>query len=223
LDVCADLSDGDTIGHYLSHGLGLNRGNIRSNGGSHGLLNSLRVIDDTGRNPDLGEGCRLDDCAELSSRDIVGHDLSLSLCSKIGGGCRLRVDVGLGLGLSSSESVLDGHCVVDDFGGHPDTGCWHNFDGGDDLSNVHNIGHCACNSLVHSDCGGNNLGVSLSLSVHLCLCLEVRHCHRHRLYTVVVVTVVVTVIVATTVAVLDADNRRSIALETFREPRLCPA
>jgi len=209
LDVGADFSNSNSISHDLCLGRGLDGCNSRSNCGGHSLLNGLRIIDDARRDPNLGQGRRLDNGSEFSHSDKVSHRLLKGLGCGIGLGRGLSVEVGLCLSLSGSKSVLDSHGVINDLGRHPDAGCRHNFDRSNDSSNIIDISHNLGDCLVHRDGSWDGLRIDM--------CLGSRH--RHCLDAVVVVSSVITVVVALTVVdVVDIDNRGGVTLIDLREP-----
>lgn len=154
----ANLSDRDMVdlnfrlGRSLGRSLSLNRGNLRGDSCSLGLLNGLGlygfvkadatvadeatyVVDHTGSHPDASERGGVHDSAQLSLR----HYSSLGLLHGSGRGVRLSLrlrlskEMGLNFGLCRSHGMLDDFCPVNDFCGDPNPGRWHDLDGGQDL------------------------------------------------------------------------------------------
>jgi len=128
---------GNMIGHGFCLGRSLDGGHLVGNSGSLGLQHGLGVIDDLRADPYLGEGCRVNDSAQLS----FCHKVRLSLLESLGSGVclciRLGVDVRLGLRLSCGESMLESLGFVDDLGRHPHASRWHDFNRSIDLGARH--------------------------------------------------------------------------------------
>ena len=86
------------------------------------------IINNFCADPDTCIRRRLGNSAQLNASDKV----RLSLLQGLGGGVRLcvglGVDVRLSLSLSGSESMFHCLCLVNDLGGHPNSGRRHDLD-----------------------------------------------------------------------------------------------
>lgn len=129
----ADSRHGNSVGHRLGLGGGLDRGDLIGDGSRPGLKEGLGVVDDLGADPNAGVGGGLHDRVELRLGDEVGEGLLDSCGGSVGANVGGGVDCGLGLGLRCGQGVLLNLSPVDGFGRNPNASRGLKVDGGDDL------------------------------------------------------------------------------------------
>lgn len=139
----ADIGNRDTISHCLRLGRSLDGSDLIGDGcglrlqKSFGLVEMVSGTDQTfpknriaayivnhlSADPDARVGCWLNNGMDLSFGDEVGLCLLDRFRGSVNEGIGGGIDVGQCLRFGSSQSVLLDLCPIDDFGGHPYTGC----------------------------------------------------------------------------------------------------
>lgn len=99
------------------------------------LDEGTHVVDHTGSHPDASERGGVHDSAQFSLCHYSGLSLLHGSSRGVGLSLRLRLskEVGLNFGLCRGQGVLDDFCPVNDLGGDPNPGRWHNLDGGQNM------------------------------------------------------------------------------------------